>query len=203
MLRTDLRLLFVPLFCALELMGCKPEIGDECTVSTDCSAAGERLCDTTQPGGYCTIFNCEPGTCPEEAICVSYGNSRSNAPGCRDRNGRSRYEETYCVAKCEDDDDCRSGYACIDMGRENPGGVVIVENGSVDGRVCVVPYSGLPIPEDRSTAVCTGATGPFKEPDGGPDAGPEAGADAGADSPGDAETDAGADADAAGDGATE
>jgi hypothetical protein len=201
MLRTEPRLLFLPLIAALELMGCKPEIGDECTVSTDCSAAGERLCDTTQPGGYCTIFNCEPGTCPEEAICISYGNSLSNALACSDRNGRSRYEETYCVAKCEDDDDCRGGYACVDMGRENPGGVVVVEHGSVDGRVCVVPYSGLPIPPDRSTEVCGRSTGPFKEPDAGPDSGSETGSDAGSDA--DAEGDAGSDADAAGDAAGE
>ena len=200
MLRTEPKLYLVPLFFALELMGCKPEIGDECTVSTDCSAAGERLCDTTQPGGYCTIFNCEPGTCPEEAICISYGSMLSTVPACRDRNRRSRYEETYCVAKCEEDDDCRGGYACIDMGNpNNAGGVVVVEHGTVDSRVCVVPYSGMPIPPDRSTEVCTGSNGPFKEP---PDAGSDAEPDAGTDALPDAESD-GESADATGDAATE
>jgi hypothetical protein len=201
MLRTEPKLFFLPLILAFELLGCKPEIGDECTVSTDCSAAGERLCDTTQPGGYCTIFNCEPGTCPEEAICISYGNALS--PVCPNNNRRSRYEETYCVFKCEDDDDCRSGYACIDMNQANPGGVVVVEQGSVDGRVCVVPFSGMPIPPERSTEVCNGTSGPFKEPDAGPDSGSDAEGDAGSDALSDAEGDAGSDADAAGDGATE
>ncbi|HMR78024.1 MAG TPA: hypothetical protein PKD61_23100, partial [Polyangiaceae bacterium] len=65
--------LVLALVCGL--YGCKPEIGDECSVSTDCSNAGERLCDTTLPGGYCTIFNCEPGTCPDEAGCVAFKNS--------------------------------------------------------------------------------------------------------------------------------
>src|SRR5690242_18467125 len=46
--------------------GCKPKIGDECKTSTDCSVTGDRLCDITQPSGYCTIFNCEePGSCPD------------------------------------------------------------------------------------------------------------------------------------------
>ena len=42
------------------LAGCSAEIGDDCSNSTDCSSTGDRLCDTTQPGGYCTLFNCEP-----------------------------------------------------------------------------------------------------------------------------------------------
>jgi hypothetical protein len=43
--------------------GCAPKIGDKCTVSTDCSVSGDRLCDSTQPSGYCTVFNCEPNAC--------------------------------------------------------------------------------------------------------------------------------------------
>ena len=33
--------------------GCKPRIGDDCQISTDCSASGDRLCDISAPGGYC------------------------------------------------------------------------------------------------------------------------------------------------------
>ncbi|MFW5740185.1 MAG: hypothetical protein ACOC1F_07450, partial [Myxococcota bacterium] len=54
------------------MLGCNPKIGDDCTNSTDCSVSGDRLCDTTQPGGYCTVFNCEPDMCPEEAQCVAF-----------------------------------------------------------------------------------------------------------------------------------
>jgi hypothetical protein len=188
MLRTEPWLVAVAV-AALYLVGCKPEIGDECTVSSDCSAAGDRLCDNTQPGGYCTIFNCEPGTCPEEAICVAFGSSISTVPACVDPQRRSRYEEIYCVKNCEDDDDCRGGYACVDLGdpAQNPGRAVVVEYGSVDGRVCLVPYSVLPMPPDRSSEVCTGNKGPFKEIDAGTnDAQP---GDSGADAPPDAASD--------------
>src|SRR5258705_13828561 len=51
-------------------VGCSPKIGDKCSVSTDCSVQGDRLCDPTQPGGYCTVFNCEPDRCPDESVCV-------------------------------------------------------------------------------------------------------------------------------------
>ena len=53
--------------------GCQPKIGDACNTSTDCSTQGDRLCDTTQPGGYCTIFNCEPNTCPEDDFIFDHG----------------------------------------------------------------------------------------------------------------------------------
>ena len=59
-------------FTALAL-GCTPSIGDECVTSLDCSQLGDRLCDASQPLGYCTIFNCEPDACPEEAICMGFG----------------------------------------------------------------------------------------------------------------------------------
>ena len=67
-----LRLL--PALAALALapvLGCTPNIGNKCSLSTDCSQLGDRLCDTTQPGGYCTVFNCEPDQCPN-AICVAF-----------------------------------------------------------------------------------------------------------------------------------
>ncbi len=176
---------------ALAAVGCKPEIGDECTVSSDCSAAGDRLCDNTQPGGYCTIFNCEPGTCPEEAICVGFNSSISTVPACINPQRRSRYDETYCVRNCEEDDDCRGGYACVDLANPalNPGRAVVVENGTVDARVCLVPYSVAPVPPDRSSEVCTGTNAPFRDA-GTSDSAPDA-------------PDAAPDGDAASDGAAE
>ncbi len=80
--------------------GCSPEIGDECSTNVDCSTAGDRVCDTTAPGGYCTIPDCDPDTCPEEAVCVAWGEGLS--------------ERTYCVRHCGSDDDCRDGYRCFD-----------------------------------------------------------------------------------------
>ncbi|MEM9492710.1 MAG: hypothetical protein AAGC55_26415, partial [Myxococcota bacterium] len=52
--------------------GCGTEIGDECTLSTDCSSAGDRICATDLPGGYCTVRGCDFDTCPDESICVRF-----------------------------------------------------------------------------------------------------------------------------------
>jgi len=167
------------------LAGCQPAIGDDCQLSTDCSAAGDRLCDTTQPGGYCTVFNCEPGTCPEDSICVAYGSRPSTASGCHDPQGGSRFQRAFCLARCDEDGDCRSGYACIDLSKRNPWGAVVVEpgasRGEVNGKVCVVPFSAQPVPEDGNVGVCVG-------PDAAPDAPPwtPGGSDSGASDAGDA-----------------
>lgn len=96
------------------LMGCTPEIGDECAISTDCSIRGERLCDTSQPGGYCTQLNCLKNTCPDDALCVLFD---SAIPGCgfNDRAGPygSRVARSFCVAQCSGSgSDCRDGYVC-------------------------------------------------------------------------------------------
>ena len=58
---------------------CTPEIGDKCIVSTDCSVQGDRLCDTSQPDGYCTQLNCRGNDCSDEAACVLFN---SAVPGC-------------------------------------------------------------------------------------------------------------------------
>lgn len=134
---------------------CKPEIGDECSVSTDCSSTGDRLCDTTQPGGYCTIYNCEPGTCPEEAICVAFEISKSDV--CEDPQLSSRLQRNFCMRSCEGNDDCRGGYSCEDMNDPlNPWRAAVNEHGSVNGAVCISPYSAAPLPEEFSTDSCYG-----------------------------------------------
>jgi hypothetical protein len=83
--------------------GCAPEVGDECSNALDCSASASRVCDRTQPSGYCTLLGCEEGTCPEEAVCVRFNPSVD------------RLASTYCMFKCEDSSDCRSdqGYRCL------------------------------------------------------------------------------------------
>jgi hypothetical protein len=196
MTRHDLMLLSGALLLSLSaLAGCAPKIGDACSVSTDCSATGGRLCDSTQPGGYCTLFNCEPGSCPSEAICVAFKAHPSQAAACADPQGSARLERTFCMAKCSKNSDCRAGYACIDMNvRNNPFGAVVVEHGAdkgkVDGRVCAVPLSGAPVSADADTAVCTGQDdGGYGSFEAGPDA--EAGRDAAPDSAADASVDSG------------
>jgi hypothetical protein len=84
------------------LYGCRPEIGDACKLSTDCSITGDRLCDTSQPDGYCTQFNCEAGSCPSESICVEFHGSAD------------RFARRFCVRHCDSASDCRAGYVCVD-----------------------------------------------------------------------------------------
>jgi hypothetical protein len=164
---------------SIALLACKPEIGDSCEVSSDCSATGDRLCDTTQPGGYCTQFNCEPGSCPEEAVCIGYSNVVSPVPGCAGQQGGQRLQRTFCLKRCDSDDDCRGGYDCVDMGRQNPWAAIVVERGRPNGKVCAVPFRGNEPDHDAAAGICTGGwsgsdAGPTLDaaPDGDPDAPP-------------------------------
>src|SRR5688572_408393 len=154
------RLAFFSLFA---LLGCQPGIGDECQTSADCGASNDRLCDITQPGGYCTIFNCEPGTCPEDSTCVLFSANRSTVDGCQSPYGNSPFQRSFCMKTCSGEDECRGNYACIDVGRsDNPWSAVVIDKGP--SRVCIVPYRTEPIPEDRSGQVCTGGDGDFESP---------------------------------------
>jgi len=97
--------------------GCQAKIGDSCSKNVDCSPDGDRICDTTQPGGYCTVPDCQPGSCPDNAVCVRFWS------GAHSRN--------YCIKDCNGDGDCRGGYYCaphtneiaqvLDEGREDTG----------------------------------------------------------------------------------
>ncbi len=144
-----------PLVAVLGL-ACSPKIGDECVVSTDCSVTTQRLCDTSQPGGYCTLFNCEPGSCPDDSVCVSFHNAASGT-FCSGRD--DRFQRPFCMAPCSGDGDCRSGYACREVGRPNdPYGAVLLEHGTSTAKVCVVNQS-VSVPDAGSAPVCTGEKG--------------------------------------------
>lgn len=115
MLRLDLRLVGLALVAGAALfVGCKPEIGDSCKLSTDCSIQGDRLCDTSQPDGYCTVFNCDPNSCPDEAVCVEF------------HHGSDRFARRFCVKHCGKASDCRSGYVCVDP-KDRDGQIVDVD----------------------------------------------------------------------------
>jgi hypothetical protein len=57
---------------ALLAVACSHQIGDSCQSSVDCDPSGTRACDLSQPGGYCTIQDCDETTCPSEATCIRY-----------------------------------------------------------------------------------------------------------------------------------
>jgi hypothetical protein len=95
-----MRLVFTLVLAGVGITGCKQNIGDACTSSTDCSVTGERQCDLAQPGGYCTVFSCNPDTCPQGA-CVEW------------RFIPSRTAETWCMKTCDTDSWCRREYWCV------------------------------------------------------------------------------------------
>src|SRR5687768_10983852 len=73
MMRVAQRPLFLLLFPLLAVAAaCGNKVGDGCNQASDCSAEGERTCDLTSPGGYCTIVGCDYGTCPGESVCVRF-----------------------------------------------------------------------------------------------------------------------------------
>ena len=124
----------VVLLVALATGACGQEIGDECTLSTDCSSGGDRFCDTSSPGGYCTIIGCDVNSCPEESVCVRFFTDTVSdracdqatedrgadactadefctlAGSCAPRNAELR----FCMRTCGSGDDCREGYECRD-----------------------------------------------------------------------------------------
>ncbi len=129
---------------AVLALGCQPSIGDPCKLHTDCSATGNRLCEPNLPGGYCTIFNCEPDSCPSEAACVAFGVAPSTKPECAVTQ-QQRLERTFCMARCSSNSSCRGGYACVDLSAtsndDNPWGAVILDKDR-GSQVCTVPVSG-------------------------------------------------------------
>jgi hypothetical protein len=158
---------------ALGLLGCSPEIGDECNTSIDCSPANDRICDVTQPGGYCTIYNCEDttedeadaaqGACPEEAACVVFGTKGSAT--CEAADGNAPYQRTFCMFRCENITDCRTdeGYQCLDLSDPTKWAAVVIDRRPADEqkrdgkiKVCSLPYDGHPVsPESRPNDVCS------------------------------------------------
>ncbi|MCS6857434.1 MAG: hypothetical protein NZM37_06970 [Sandaracinaceae bacterium] len=89
--------------CVIAASACGPRIGDSCSSSTQCSFAGDRICDTNQPGGSCTVFDCQPDQCPDNAVCVRF---RSRTP---------RLQILACMKRCNANSDCREGegYRCV------------------------------------------------------------------------------------------
>jgi hypothetical protein len=131
----SVRIVFLSLIAALTA-ACGNQIGDSCFLSTDCDPNGNRICDGSQPDGYCTIVGCDYNTCPSESVCVeffngSFANKPCNPqtedfPGGTDdcsfdevctlagQCAPSSSEVRYCEKKCSSDGDCRSQYECRD-----------------------------------------------------------------------------------------
>ena len=145
---------FVAILAIVAATGCQPEIGDACQTAIDCSSLGDRLCDTSQPSGYCTEFNCEPDQCTEEASCVSFNLDLD--PACRtlDDARFGRYGRTFCMFVCESNADCRAGYACVKPNTRNARVIDLETETSnpQDTKVCLVEGSIPSLPNESPNA---------------------------------------------------
>jgi len=146
----------IALLALLVLSACQPEIGDSCSNASDCSVQEQRTCDTTYPGGYCTVLGCEADSCPEEASCVAFQSVVSVAPECASYQARPRLQRTVCMKSCNNDGDCRGGYQCVDLSGPNPWAATVVESGG-SRKVCTLPPPPLP---EGDPAVCTPSAPP-------------------------------------------
>lgn len=126
----SVRTTFLGIALAALLAGCGSDIGDSCSISSDCSPTGKRICDppSNTPGGYCTIRGCDYDTCPNEAVCVRFFPVTQTDVNCSQDSDctpdelctlggfcvpRSA-EVRYCMRKCGGNGDCRDGYECRD-----------------------------------------------------------------------------------------
>jgi hypothetical protein len=135
----------------LAFAGCGEEIGDSCSLSSDCSADGDRTCDVSSTGGYCTIQGCDFDSCPGEATCVRFFSGTFSNKACdpttedtgtndcsldevctlEGRCAPRANEIRYCMKKCDSTSDCRDGYECRDrMLQEMHGGQPVLAPGS-------------------------------------------------------------------------
>ena len=127
---------------ALFAMGCSAEIGDSCSTNLDCSPNGDRICDTAQRGGYCTVEGCGPTTCSEEAVCVRFFPTAFLSEKCDPKTedavdpavkatddclpdeaclisglcAQVSLEQRFCMKRCDDNSDCRDDYECRPSG---------------------------------------------------------------------------------------
>lgn len=129
------------LAAGLLLGGCTPHIGDHCALNTDCSIDGTRVCDNSQPNGYCTSFNCTANSCLDNAVCVM---TYASVPGCpyNDQQAPSRTHSTLCLKACNQDSDCRNseGYVCRDPTLPPYSGTII-DDSPTSNKVCLaLPY---------------------------------------------------------------
>jgi hypothetical protein len=110
-------------------VGCAPTIGDSCSSSTACSVNNDRVCDLTQPGGACTVFDCQPDRCPDDAVCVRFNPTPP------------RRAVVACMRRCDGDGSCRTGdgYRCRstqDLASEALE-VEVIDRARPDARFCV------------------------------------------------------------------
>jgi hypothetical protein len=128
-------LLLIVLLAGLAASGCGKKIGDACRTNIDCQQNGTRICDLSQPGGYCTEDGCDENSCPSGSICVRFFDQAFATVPCSDEEpcpsandvcvtrragdtvpgkvcAPAASERRYCADTCGGDGDCRGAYSC-------------------------------------------------------------------------------------------
>ncbi len=78
-------------------------VGGPCSESNACDLSNTSACILAWPQGYCTEYDCQVGSCPSGALCVT-GVTFRDVP-----------VNSFCFATCQSDADCRDGYRCADV----------------------------------------------------------------------------------------
>ena len=104
------------------VIACAPKLGDGCDDAFDCAVDGTRICDHTQPGGYCLIPGCRADECPDEGVCVRFGHDER--------------AQTFCLRHCERRSDCRSGYECAEPDPFGDLATAIIDESPEGSRFC-------------------------------------------------------------------
>ena len=140
---------------AMTATACTPKIGAKCVLSTDCSVQGGRVCDDSQPGGYCTVLDCSNNSCPDEAVCVLF---QSSVPGCayNDYQSPSRTGRSFCMEHCSKDSDCREseGYVCRNP-IDPPWNATVLDNNQSRGVCIIAPGLLADASANYGAAVCS------------------------------------------------
>jgi len=127
------------------LVACGHNVGDSCRVSSDCDpTGGSRVCDVSQPGGYCLVEGCDEYSCPSDSACIrlfptAFLSKPCDPTALKSSNGTATgetgcapneicldigqcvlrsLERRECLATCGDNGDCRGGYECRRAGTE-------------------------------------------------------------------------------------
>jgi hypothetical protein len=160
---------------AAALTACGNKIGDECSINTDCSAENTRFCETSWPGGYCTVLGCDKGSCPEESDCIQFFSVINQDKTCATNADCDPVDEVCtigglcaarssesraCMLRCGGGDDCREGYECRDVDlMKKHGGQPLLEAGqSFEAEARAFCAAALPcrVDTDCDVGTCQG-----------------------------------------------
>jgi hypothetical protein len=111
--------------------GCGHNVGDSCTQNVDCSPLGDRFCDLSAPGGYCTLEGCDirldtdgnnADSCPSESECVRFFTQIETEPCDPTAMPTGCNADERCLCDCSNPD---TG-ACLPVGSVCPNGDKVV-----------------------------------------------------------------------------